>query len=492
MALGAQAVNVHVGTGRALLSAASSPYMFASNRVMMPTAFQTATGGVNTFSAQRIKFTSPPYPVYDLRVAFGAWYCVTSGNDTATEVALGNTWTLEGATVEYNGSYYFFKFSGAQAVSVASGTNVLSDAGSIPIVLPANSTFYIHVADAINAGDKRPQNAYRGQVSLGDGIAANSSSQAAFLTSNPPTSVSSTSYYGPYAIVAKGWMEAGKPPVALIVGDSIGQWQLEDIFLQSIRGARGWVGRGLDDNLTSTPIPYANYAIPSTSMLNVANTAGAFAFRYALLQSMNWPYTAIISQHGHNSTLGQFNTNFVPYLQFLKTMGNRKVVQTTITATTSSTDQWTSTANQTVTFSVSSQNTTILGAPSPVNAVIDMRSYFQDAGQKWLVSPFTTTLSANASINDTTISVAAAPPVASELVLEPGNANVEIIEVASVSGSGPFTVTLPGNEKVTKAHTSGIAIAEHYSPDGTHPTTGENIVNGQTGIIAAKNAGAFR
>jgi len=473
------------------ISTSVDAYMMATNRVLLPTATQTVIS-TTQFEAGRLGFTSAPYDQTDLRVCFPNFYVPVSG-----ETATGNSLLLQAVAVELSGVVTQLKFSGGNSVTIASGSFACSDAGG-PAV-PANSNVRIRWADQLSIGDLRATSGYIAWGALGDGVIRSASDQSALVTDpawNPNNSQASMS--GPSLIVAKGWLAAGRPPVPLIVGDSIGQWQQEETGFVSTRGALGWIGRGMDDNASSTAYPYAVYAIPGTGLTNLANSAGNFAIRYSMLQTFNWPFTTVISNMGHNSA-GNANSQITDAATFLKTMGSKWLVWTTLTPNTTSTDNFTTVGNQTLgpqDAGTVQFNTFLLTTPSPINAVLDVRSYFMDTlvDRKWKSPGYSTTL--NTAMGSTGLSTmildtgSAPPNVDAFLVIEPGLANEETVKVASFTGTGPYTVTFPLGRVNAKTHLAGVAVAEQFTQDGTHPTTRMDLA-AMAGIIAAKNAGAI-
>src|SRR5690606_608861 len=159
--------------------------------------------------------------------------------------------------------------------------------------LPANSTFYIGVADFIAEGGSRIFG-YLNTTALGDYRATGSTTRSGFLTSGNPSALGPSSTYGPIAIVGKGWAAAGRPPVPLVVGDSIGFGGNDNFNVSNGRGVRGYINRGLDDGEASDRVAYGNFCCPGEALANVVGTDGDWAKRRAVLAEVGFPFTSIL------------------------------------------------------------------------------------------------------------------------------------------------------------------------------------------------------
>ncbi len=121
-----------------------------------------------------------------------------------------------------------------------------------------------------------------------------------------------------------------------------------------------------------------------------------------------------------------------------------------------------------------------IGASGGPDALLDLAALCSDADSgpsKYKLRSFTSSLTSASAVGATTLVMADKPDVDETFVIEPGTANVEPVptqnfpfKVVSVTGSGPYTVTITGGT-LTLAHPVGSVIRATNCNDETHPTT---------------------
>lgn len=499
-------------------------YMIASSRLYMPTTRVQATVASLQFQATSIIMRSPPYPVVSPRFVFPGFICQSS----VGEVDLGNDLPIEAAWFEpvVGGQSYQLSFGGSNAGTIPDGGFLVSDENSI--VIPPNTEYRIRAAfGPVPLNGYYPSGSYTIQEGKLEGGTANSASRATLVSTAYPTVAAGYnvgSQYGPCLMVAKGWERAGRPAVVLGVGDSIGWGDANHNSVNATDGVFGYIGRGMNSDVGGRT-PFANWCVPGTRFsglaeVNTTDAQSGFARRAAILRALDFPYTTIVCEMGINTVANAVGANATAKAQFvrdqafaawtyLKTLGGKWLAQTTMTPQTAALDevgqaanflQWTST-DVSKQYKVSDAEHValddyILTKPAPLDAVIDVRPFFQvDTGtgiRKWKAPNLTYTLTADAASGQATFTASSsvAPKVGEQIVFEPGSsANFEIGYVRTVTGTGPYTVTMKAN--LTKAHLTGTTARPAYTLDGTHPGQ-EGHALGIPAIESAKVANLVR
>lgn len=466
---------------------------FVGNRTQTASNTVLVTAGAQ-YAASRFRYKSSPYATSNHRYVFNA-FIVQSGASN-NEVAIGNDIIYEGVVAVVGGTSYPITVNGSNTFTVPNGSWVKTD--RVLFDVPANTVVELRMASFVPVGGFRV-NCYNGQAT--DGYNVNTTTQSARLTSGSFTvPVRGTVIEGPMAIFGEGWEAAGRPPVPLATGDSLG-WGLNDWSINIYAdGVTGFIGRGMNDAVSSTRYAYGNFCAPGTRFSNLADGAGNFALRKAILQDSGWPFTCIISQMAANTIanspdvatcIAQANAAWA----FLTTLGGRPIIQTTAIPQTldASNNRFTTLADQIAANTANhvGLNNYIKTVPAPLSGIFDLEPYYADAGQptKWKLAPQTGTLTADVS-SGTTISVltSSAEAFAPDdfIVVGAGTANWEQRKVYAVTGTYPNqTITI--NSAITKAHLTGDSIRAQSSDDGTHATTYANVTYGLPGIVAMKN-----
>lgn len=478
------------------------PYMFAANRTAhCPNTSAQVTVAGNQFEANSIELISPPYETWNTVFTFEA--IIYQNVENNVEIPLGNNINIEGAAIAFGGNTYPLAWGGASSTTILDGTYQHSD--PVAVHLPPNTVYKLRFADNVPLNGKRP-NQYLGQST--DGLNGSSTSQLARVTSGSfSVPGRATAMFGPCQIVAQGWhlvsTSPTEPAVVLNVGNSIdyGANDINTAIAQD--GIFGHEQRALNDSATSTRYPSNKCSVPGTRLSNLSGSAGNFAKREAMLRDFNFPFTVISNEMAINSTatypLAQCIAEGQAAVTYLKSLGNRRLVWSTQTPQTLMVDNsWFTNVPSQTRSTVAAHDgfdAWLLTMPPGIDAVIDCRATFQDAGNPgiWKIPPV------NASNPVLTTAITAGPgtsfttDVAFEIddnvVIEVGSATNEKRIVWSRTGTGPYTHGCNGTS-FTASHAAGVSVKANYVADGTHPTTPMSKI-GATGYIAAKNANVY-
>lgn len=485
----------------------SQSYTFASTRLQLPTSSAIPTSGQEIMTSS-VGAGTPAYPTTNPRFFFPSFYAVTSGGD---DTPLENSFTILGASVKVGSTWYPLYFNGSPGTTIDPSTSVgiWSDPATTTGTIPANSIVQIRTAFKVNSGQKMltgmiiGASTWASTVTEGQGFFATDALAIAKLTDNLSVGTNgrvSGFMYGPAGMVAQGW--DGRA-VVLVTGDSIGRGIASSMTFANARGDYGYIDTGLDDASSSTRLPFWNITAPGTNpgtgAVGWGNRANFHERLDAIKLLPNRPFTIVVDEHGSNSTNdnGGVDSQYTNGLRAseieMSTMlraeyGNSvSMYQTTITPKVqSSTDRFSSLAGQTVTGGSLDSTTTLVGGAlwqfnnelvTGYSSVFGYNGYIDvwdavsyDTGanrQYWAVPSFTATVSSNYATTSSSIVLSAAPAVGELLVFDPGNTN-GIANAVSVSGTGPYTVSLSAHLSV--AYTTGTAVGATYTSDGTHPS----------------------
>lgn len=359
-------------------------------------------------------------------------------------------------------------FRGARTAIIDGGGYVLSD--PIAVSQPAYVVSRTYVA--VTAGQKWPQgfpdNLKRSVEGAEQGTSITDKSLTGTIASGGATGVN---MYGPSAVIGRSaggdWFEL---PAIGAVGDSILYGQGDSNF---VIGGTGFFERAMN-NLHG----YVSLGSP-TETLAMFNAASGSLIRRALMQGMK----AILAQHGRNdvaggASLATMQSLLTGYWTRLAATG-AKVYQTTLTPTSTSTDNWTTAGGQTTdaTNTVLSQvNDWIRTTPAPLTGYFDVADAVMTARNSGLWKPDPTTRvvtdAAMTSGSDVLSSATAAFTTDDVLVrrarvVGAGAAGAALVSLIRAR-TGPTTV----NVQVAASTTVSGATATIYIPsttDGVHP-----------------------
>lgn len=466
------------------LSIASGPFMFASNR--MGYSGQRTAATTNTqYQTDWITFDSPPYDIISPKFLFQGFYC---DNQTTFEHNLGNDVLHQGVSLEVAGTRYPLTAGAASSFTVTDGSWVWTDDNTI--VIPANSRCRIGVATYVPTGQYR-LTSFRCNATDGDGFKAASTDVSSYLVSGALSTTPNTWQSGPVLMIAKGWQAAGKPPVPLLIGDSILKGGNDDNYWNENPRIVGDIARAINDNTSSTRYPYANLGVPGVAYF----TQSLFTKRFQILSDAGWPFTSIISEMGINSSNGTSAISGWPaWGAFLKTMGNKPIVQTTLLpkVTLGAANLETTTlANQTKTDFENFNNWVRAKTDANISGFIDRGGIVESAPGSglWAVPGFSTTLAAAYTAGQLQVTLTDSPPIGCSLLLDPGLSTYKQLGVVTaVSGTGPYVATV--GKGASSSFASGVTATACLSNDGLHPLSTATLML-VPATIAAKNAGVI-
>jgi hypothetical protein len=455
--------------------------MFSSNRQGNFITY-TAASASNVYQVDFTSYDSPPYDIVCPRLVFAGIYCDATVN---YEHPLGNDVLFQGVVIEISGTRYPLTVGGSSSFTVTNGSWAITDENSI--VIPANTRYRIGVATNVASGQYRLTPS-KSNATEGDGYKTGSTDVSSYLTSGTLSAGTGTFQVAPVMQVARGWLKAGKPPVPLVMGDSIGWGKNEDLLWNEVPMIVGFINRALNDNVSSTRYPYCNLSVPSATFYD----ATKFSVRGAILSYLDYPFTSIISEMGINASNGAAAvTGWPAWGAFLKTLGNKPIVQTTMLprAIGALNLGGTSLAGQTK-VDFSSYNTFIRNhTDANISGHIDMGGIVEPAldDGRWLVPGYVSTIAAPYTSGDLTITLADLPNLGDTLIADYGNATYKLLgPIYAISGTGPWVASIRKN--ATGSFAVGVGVASQITNDLLHPLTPAALMLAPR-VIAAKNAG---
>ncbi len=501
----------------------SGDYMFASSRLRFMSQ-ANATSASTVAEITRIMVPTPHWACQNPRFVFSTVLGIDGSTDP--EQGLGNARTIDGFTVEYPaGTFTAGAFSGSASYAQNDLTTVISD--PVSVTIPADSAaVWVRTLQHVASSGLNIPGLYTTNLGAGEGMVTNASASnlTALLTGGSVATYGSHAD-GPMAMLCQGW---NGTPVVLLMGDSICKGD-NDNQQGDARGMFGYLVRGIDDNASSPRMVGMDWCVSGQSQAAASEgaiTDGHYGYRIALINAVaalnpgnHLPMSSIVVEHCVNDPSSGGLTADLPNFWRMahQHFPNMPVVQTTCSPNTTNSNNhlWDDTGDQTPNSdygagqSVPTFNAALLagtydcsgGAQNCVDGFIDTTSYFWKSGV-WNVPGFATTLAANVNAGDSSVSLNSCPSVGDNVVLGAGTANVESKTsggvgyfVATASGS-PCTVTFQAQANgnavtVSKAHTSGDAVANAYTFGSPHPSLPGHIYIAGA-VIAAKNAGVFK
>lgn len=462
-------------------------YSFASNRLNFPLAVRSDV----TAALGDIANNSPPYATSGIRFLYVNFY-VAPDSKPQPEKQPGNPNTIDFATVFANGKAYPLTFAGASRVTLASGEFVWSDplvdAGGHLVTLPANSRYVIRTSRSAPVGGNLVVGTGNAGIqpkfthALGDGVEFTNQVQAdkqlkgsvrAYLEGSTPV--------GPAMAIGTGWDGSA---VYLLLGDSIAVGQGDTDF--GSRGIVGYLARGLDDDSQGKRRNFATMMITGTRPDDQSSDLpGEYELRMKALRSIpNRPFNVIISEMGQNSP--SIATQSLQPFQDIEqkwwgywhiACPSCRIFQTTFPphARASGNTGWTELSAQPTDYPNGARWLASEwfrhGPLPPYVTPLDVTPGFSDSAHPgvWRVASWAGSLAVPLSKGDlqVTVSGTVAPSNGDFIVLEPGTPRVEARNIWSVSGTGPWIVSV--TSAFAAAHDSGAVAKVAYTADGTHP-----------------------
>jgi hypothetical protein len=474
------------------ITAASNPFYFAATRLHLPTGTAAAPSGLES-QCSSIIFATPDYPIKNLRIFYPAFSAQFDGEHNAP-----NAYMLNGISLGVGGVWTSGKLAGQSSYTVdpaVDNVGILSDAYSGTIaantVCTARQVFTVSVGQSFLAGMELQTQNGEGQ----DGAAAASTLLTKLTDGSAMTNNGGLNYksaFGPAFAIAQG---TDGRPVFCIIGDSIAAYVHDSQYVAGSRGVLGYIGRGLDDNVSSRRMAYGTLASQNGGAPSNWGTTANWPRMFAAMTQKcpNIPFTNVISEMGINNVTNQdlpYLSNTFVYMttmfSCLKSAFGKPITQCEILPEPLSSDAWQTFAGQTFAgeetqYFSGSRSSVIASHPNAQlwltnldigNGVNDPTSYFQangyitdsiapwtkisyDTGSnraRWaIMTPFTTTLTSNFTTPSSipkdflyTMVVDIAPRVGETLNISKSGGSFAYGTVVSVSGSGPYTISFYG------------------------------------------------
>ncbi len=496
------------GNPRGAVAPDQNRYLFWATRARSPSgSLVTAASGTH-FVMTKLIFGSPQYAVNRLRLHLPGFASTEGGNSPQETVLPGNAMTIDGVWVEVGGVATRATFGGANGASIASGsTGIWTDEIVLLSGIAPESPVAIYTSYSTAVGEKQIPLT---QIQKERGERVWGASDAASLEALIGTSAASTpaldtsyghtsqpTYYGPDMMAAKGW--DGRP-VALVVGDSIGERQNDHVCAADARGNLGWLRRWLDtDHATYGRTPHFMLALPGAASKRELTTSATLRWdvldELIALNGGKWPFTCIIDQMGVNDTEADYPTMKANWLALLTRIRARyhnvPVIAAGTTPRSTSTDAYFSQSNQTPTaggtypgglyYQLDADKAA--GMAGEVQGFIDLwGSAFSTRSGKWPGQAFQTTLAADTGSSYNMISLMAKPALGD--LLRWGTNGAVVGNVIATSGSAPYSVTLDRTNSTAVA--AGGTVYAPATSDGIHPRPREAI------RMAAAVPGSFK
>ncbi len=467
-------------------------------------------------SNKQYAFTRTVVGLPDWDVTAPRFLIANSYSDAGVITANASTLTVEAMALEVNGVLHPITLKGSRSRVLASGEAVWTDALT-GLTLTKNTTVLLRCAVFTATGGTRVQSGIMALTQAAEYTTTSSVSLAAAVDGVLPTAAEAD--FGHPPVVAMVGLGHISGPVALILGDSIARGKGFHNELADTRGNIGFMQAALDDK-ASGRIPSLNMTVASAKFDGFAKSgSGTVAWLKTVCADLGTvPFNCVISQLGVNAlALGfsglQDGVNGLRS-QVNGAFGTLPFAQTTITpaiASAGNASFWTTEADQ-VYLSANAGpdpsarsrfNDWIKGNPGGIIGLDVSAAVSGASSSKFRVSSFSTQLaSAITAVNSSyVLYLNDAPEVGMALVIAPGdavngengNGGVAYV-VRSVTGSGPYAVTIVGNDwnhpgiqHIARTHPAGEIVKQTYTADGIHPTTrGHQLMANQ--LIQLKTA----
>lgn len=347
-----------------------------------PTLTVTTT---NTRCEGRLYHMSGAVPCHDIRVVVGNFYVPSTG---AGETLNGSAVTWEAVFEMASPSKaYRFTFNGSPTVTVEPGGIVVSD--PLGIDLAANTQFWIRSGVTVaSAGLKWPvgfANSGSGEVFF-ESTSASSQIFGTGTLSNPSGGTGGNGGQGVMAVLG---VPSAPQACMQIWGDSLTEGSGDTVDTTS--AIQGPVARALYRN--GNPIPHIKHAKVGDKLIPAAAQATGFQRRFFAQYANNFYVGLASNDISAGASLSSIQTALTSLVTSLRRRGTCRIFCPSVTTRTTSTDNWATTANQTVSTGftvggVADQWNTWLATQvgGLIEGFIDLRGASQDGANKWLVN----------------------------------------------------------------------------------------------------------
>lgn len=463
---------------------------------------QSQSNATNRYMSIEFRFGSPAYDITDPRVFCPSFWSPSGGAETY--MAGGHSIVIQGWSVEVTSGVWVV-CDGASDSGIATVDN--SSAGvwlpRVAATLAANTMFRARMTFIVSATSVPiPRNSFPAGSTSPAGqerSAGSTSTLYANLNNNVAHSNGGAVFYKPSMMIAKGG--DGREAI-LVTGDSIGFGANHSgpTATWTSRNEFGFIAVGLDSDSGARRLAYHIMCIPGQRPVgtNGWDVTSNWTGKRAALQGVYdtygaWPFDRVMNQHIRNSVpyTGSLRTAMSGYFDVLKLYG-KPIVQIEGFSSTTSTDGYATTANQTpqTGFDYASVdvghlwpfNTDVGGADGLGDAAAYFRAngYITDSIAPWryvaadlttgrdiyAVRPFNTTLQ-TAYASGSSIIVNGAITAGMQVYMEQDAGGYGAgRDVNSVTGSGPYTAAL--NASPGTAAAIGRAVRDAWG-DGVHP-----------------------
>lgn len=409
-------------------------------------------------------------------------------------------------------------FSGTSTIAIQPGTTTLSD--PLSQTLTAGTPVYLRIVvdRGLNVGTipqgyiRQTQNDERWQYSSSEATAVGLLATSTLTNDTHTTTSSLYKGYGPMFAVGKGW--DGRK-VVLLLGHSIvnggSRSQTPDGAADS-RGNKVYSAMALDSSsLTGGRISFGNISVPgiTPSQQSMNPYSSDFYYRFTALQAVadrqggRWPFTDIfldIAVNGQSASASTWESSVDSNIAFTRGLfTGEPIVMPTMTPVTTNenSEYWTDLADQGFSSAANGPGPSapqqqvdsyLLTDPNIDDPVDMMSALTAGNNDSWPVQSFSAILSTTTAAGASSVELSAAPAIGTALVFEPGTANAELVNaVASVTGSGPYTVTFTEGVTTANSHNAGVTVEAAATSDGIHPSVAFSEEAMST-MVAAINA----
>lgn len=355
-----------------------------SHRPQVPGPGLTVTT-TNTRCEGRLYHMSGAVPCRDLQVVVGNFYVPSTGaGETLNASAV--TWEAVFEMASPSAAYRF-TFGGSPTVTVQPGGIVVSD--PLGIDLAANTQFWIRSGVTVaSAGLKWPvgfANSGSGEVFF-ESASATSQIFGTGTLSNPSGGTGGNGGQGVMAVLG---VPSAPQACVQIWGDSLSEGSGDSVDTTS--AIQGTPSRAL--YRSGNPIPHIKHAKVGDKLIPAAAQATGFQRRFFAQFANNFYIGLGSNDISSGATLSAMQTALTSLVTSLRRRGSCRVFCPSVTTRTTSTDNWATTANQTVSTGftvggIADQWNTWLAAQvgGLIDGFVDLRPSSQDAANKWRVN----------------------------------------------------------------------------------------------------------